>query len=374
LALPENIPSGTNPTTTDTNPKDLESLFKPFWESWELVHKQYIDQPIDDELLMRGAIRGMLEALGDPHTYYMDSQEYDQTAMKLEGNYDGIGAWVDPQGEYLTIISPMPDSPAEKAGLQPGDQIVAVAGEDMTGVDGDLVISRVLGPAGTKVTLTIRREGLEETFDVTLERANIIVPSVESEMLEGNIAHIKLLIFGNDSTDDLRKAIQDALKQEPVGIILDLRNNGGGALTTAIEVASEFVGDGVIMYEEFNNGERKTYNAMKGGLATKIPLVVLINQGSASASEIVAGAIQDHERGALVGETSFGKGSVQLINRLSDGGVVRITIARWLTPEGQTIHEKGIQPDYVVEMTEEDITAERDPQLEKAIELLKNQQ
>ncbi|HJW90766.1 MAG TPA: S41 family peptidase [Anaerolineales bacterium] len=374
LTLPDNIPGGSDPTSAIKSPENLEELFKPFWESWKVVHDQYIDQPVDDEVLMRGAIRGMLEALDDPHTSYMNPEEYRQSSIMLAGEYEGIGAWVDPRGEYLAIISPMPGSPAEKAGLLPGDQILAVDGNDMTGINPNLVISRVLGPAGSEVTLTIRRDGQEKPFEVTLKRASIIVPSVESKTLEGDIAYIKLTTFGYDSTEELRNAIQDTLKQKPVGIILDLRNNGGGALDTAIEVASEFVGEGVIMHEEFGNGERKTYNTLNGGLATEIPLVVLINQGSASASEIVAGAIQDHERGALVGVTSFGKGSVQLLNQLAnDQGVVRITIARWLTPDGKTIHETGIEPDYVVELTEEDQKAGRDPQLEKAIELLKNQ-
>jgi carboxyl-terminal processing protease len=222
------------------------------------------------------------------------------------------------------------------------------------------------------VTLTILREGEPEPFDVTITRANITVPSVDSEMLDGNIGYIQLFTFGDSTTEDLRSALEELLAQKPKGLILDLRNNGGGGLQTSIEVASEFVGDGVIMYEEYGDGTRDTYNAIKGGLATEIPLVVLVNEGSASASEIVAGAIQDTGRGQLVGVTSFGKGSVQnWIPLKDDQGAVRVTIARWLTPNGRTIHEIGLEPDIVVELTEEDIAAERDPQLDKAIELLR---
>ena len=355
----------------EATPEDLEELFKPFWQTWGIVDDQFVEQPVNEEALMRGAIRGMLESLGDEHTSYMDPDQFHQANIPMDGEYEGIGAWVDPTGEYLVIISPMPDSPAEEAGLQPGDVIIAVDGDDMTGIDGNLIIRRVLGPADSIVTLTIHREDVSEPFDVEVKRARITVPSVDSEMLEDDIAYIQLINFGDNSTDDLRNALRDALKEEPAGLILDLRNNGGGYLTSAVEVASEFISDGVILYEEYGDGSRDTYNALRGGLATDINMVVLINEGSASASEIVAGAIQDHERGFLVGTTSFGKGSVQnWIPLPEEQGAVRVTIARWLTPNERTIHQIGLEPDYVVVITEEDIESERDSQLDKAIELL----
>jgi carboxyl-terminal processing protease len=368
--LPQITPGGSVASTS--SPVDLDTLFEPFWQVWEIVHNQYVDQPVDEVLLMRGAIQGMLGSLGDQHTSYMDPEQYRQANIPLKGEYEGIGAWVDVSTEFLTVVSPMPDSPAEKAGLKAGDQVIAIDGEDMTGIDANLALRRVLGPAGTPVTLTILRENEPEPFDVTLTRANIVVPSVASKMVDENIGYVQLFTFGDTTTEDLRSALNDLRTQEPNALILDLRNNGGGGLRTAIEVASEFVGDGVIMYEEYGDGSRDTYDAIKGGTATEIPLVVLINEGSASASEIVAGAIQDSGRGQLVGVTSFGKGSVQnWIPLKDDQGAVRVTIARWLTPNGRTIHEIGLEPDIVVEMTEEDIAAERDPQLEKAIELLK---
>ncbi|MGW8249405.1 MAG: S41 family peptidase, partial [Anaerolineales bacterium] len=304
-------------TTTDIEntgtPPDLQETFAPFWQAWDLLHDQYVDQPIDNEALMRGAIKGMLESLGDPHTAYLEPDQYKELTTQLQGEeeYEGIGAWVDTTSDYLTIISPMPGSPAEKAGLQTGDKIFAIDGEDMTGIDGEVVRKKVLGPAGSMVTLTILREG-EELFDVEITRASINVPSLESRMLENNIGYIHLYVFGDQTRDELRTAIRDLKSQGAQGLILDLRYNGGGYLTTAIDVASEFIDEGVVMYEEFGDGERKTYNAKRGGLATDIPLVVLINEGSASASEIVAGAIQDRDRGKLVGMTSFGKGSVQI--------------------------------------------------------------
>jgi carboxyl-terminal processing protease len=351
---------------------DLDTLFQPFWESWNLVHDQYVDQPIDDVEMMRGAIRGMLQSLDDPHTSYMDPEEYETTNAPLNGEYEGIGAWVDITGEYLAIISPMPNSPAEKAGLKPEDLVIGVNGKDVTGVDGNLVLRDILGPAGTDVTLTIKRKDMPEPFDVTITRAKIAVPSVEGKMLDENVAYIQINTFGEKTTRELRDSLRDLMKQNPVGMIIDLRYNGGGYLNTSIDVISQFIeGNQVVLIEEMGDGSRTIFNSKNGGLATKIPLVVLVNEGSASASEIFAGAIQDYGRGTLVGTTTFGKGSVQNWIPLSnEQGAVRVTIARWLTPNERHIHNIGLEPDVMVEITEEDIAAERDPQLEKAIEIL----
>jgi carboxyl-terminal processing protease len=347
-------------------------LFAPFWQAWKIVHDNYVDQPVDDVVMMRGAIKGMLEALGDQHTSYMDPFEYkDFTSTYIEGEYEGIGAWVSTDKEYLTITNPMPGSPAEKAGLQPGDQIIAIDGNDMTGIDPELVRRKVLGPKDSKVVLTILREGTDKSFDVEITRASIQVPSVTSQMLDGNVAYVQIYTFGDKTTSELRKALQDLIAQKPVGLILDLRNNGGGLLQTAIEVVSEFIGNGVVMYEEYGDGRRITYDALPGGLGTEVPMVVLVNKWTASASEIVAGAIQDYGRGLLVGEKTFGKGSVQSSTPLTnDQGAVRVTIARWLTPEERQIHQKGLTPDVEVALTDDDIKADKDPQLDKAVELL----
>jgi carboxyl-terminal processing protease len=358
---------------TPVSPQTRDELFQPFWDAWQLVHDEYVD-PVNDTDLMRGAIRGMLDSLGDPHTGYMDPQEYQQANIPLEGSYEGIGAWVDPDGEFLTIISAMPDSPAEAAGLVPGDEIVAIDGEDMTGVEGDQVIRKVMGPAGTTVTLTIRRQGEPEPFDVEVERREISVPSVESEMRDDGIAYLRLYNFGEDTSRDMSAALQDLMGQNPKGLIFDLRGNGGGFLGTAVNVGSEFLSGGTILTERFGDGTEKTYEARSGGAATSVPLVVLINGGSASASEIVAGAIQDRGRGQLVGTTSFGKGSVQNWIPLSaDGGAIRVTIARWYTPNGRQISDEGLTPDVVVDLTEEDAQAGNDPQLDRAVQLLMEQ-
>lgn len=356
-------------------PEDLTELFAPFWQAWALVHDQYVDQPVDDEVLMRGAIDGMLLSLDDPHTSYMDPEQYEMLNTQLQGEetYEGIGAWVDTSSDYLTIISPIPNSPAEAAGLRTGDKIIALDGEDMTGVDSELVRKQVLGPAGSNLRLTIFREG-QEPFDVTITRASINIPSVDGKMLDENIAYVRIFVFSDDATDELRDSLKELLAQNPDGLILDLRGNGGGFLETSVDVASEFIEDGVIVYEEYGDGDRRTFEARKGGVAIDIEMVVLINEGSASASEIVAGAIQDRDRGLLIGTTSFGKGSVQIPTSLdNDQGAVRITVARWLTPDSRTIHEVGLTPDIEVEITEEDFSAGNDPQLDKAIEILLSQ-
>jgi carboxyl-terminal processing protease len=372
-------------------PDDLQELFIPFWQYWALAHA------VEDKILVQGAIRGMLEALGDPHTSYMDPEDYTMATMTFEGEeeYEGIGAWVDISADYLTIITPFPDSPAEKAGLQPGDKIMAIDGEDMTGLDGELVRQKVLGPAGTTITITILRDGIDP-FDVDVTRASVLVPSIESYMMDDNIGYVRLFIFGDKTDEELREALQRLLAEDPDGLILDLRYNGGGGVDTAVAVASEFIEDGVIFYEIYGDGTRDTHEASGKGIAYDIPLVVLVNEGSASASEIVSGALQDYDRAPLVGTKTFGKGSVQYWIPLSDEkGAVRVTIASWITPEERLIHQIGLEPDYpiigipqsaidegfdlsslemdpkdIVILTEEDIQQGVDIQLEKAIEIL----
>lgn len=353
--------------------EELEELFQPFWESWDLLHENYVDQPLDDLALMRGAISGMLAATGDKHTSYMNPEQFEQANAEMSGEeYTGIGAWVNTTGEYIEVVSPMKNSPAEKAGLKAKDVVIAIDGEDMTGIPGDLALQKILGPAGEAVTLTIRRG--EEILEFTIVREKITVPAVEYEMLEDDIAYIALNTFNELSTKQMRDALKELLPQNPKGLIFDLRNNGGGFLVTAIEITSEFISDGIVMYEEYGDGSRESYNAQPGGLATEIPLVVLINEGTASASEITAGAIQDYGRGTLIGVTSYGKGSVQnWIALKTERGGVRITIARWLTPNGNQINEVGLTPDIEVPYTQEDVDADRDPQLDAAIDFLNNE-
>ncbi|MCK6566907.1 MAG: S41 family peptidase [Anaerolineales bacterium] len=362
-----------SPEQEAATPEELQTLFAPFWEAWTLVHENYVDQPVDDVALMRGAIDGMMAALGDKHSSYMYPEEYKLANESLEGSYEGIGAYVDTTTDYLTITSPISGSPAEEAGLLPGDKIIAIDGEDMTGIDAELARRKVLGPAGSTVVLTILREGKDAPFDVSIVRARITIASAEGEMLEGNIAYIRVATFGPNTTPELNAALNELMPQKPKAIILDLRNNDGGYLQTSVEVASQFMGEGVVLHEQYGDGKRDTYEVIPGGAATDtdIPMIVLINEGSASASEIVAGALQDSGRAKLLGATSYGKGSVQIWYPLTgESGAVRVTIAKWLTPNGNTIHEVGLTPDYPVELTEEDRAADRDPQLDEAVRIL----
>lgn len=368
LTTPQGQAAST-PIVSDLTPEEQKALFAPFWESWKLLHENYVDQPLDDLKLMRGAISGMLAATGDKHTSYMDPEQFKQANTSMEGEYEGIGAWVDTTGEYIQVVSPMKGSPAEAAGLRAKDIVIAIDDVDMTGIPGELALQRILGKAGTSVKLTVMREN--EKLEFNIIRAKITVPVVESEVFDNGIAYISLHTFSDQSMPQLRAALKEVLDQKPKGLVFDLRDNGGGYLSTAIDVVSQFVPDGVVMYEEYGDKTRDTYTAKPGGMATKIKLAVLINEGSASASEITAGAIQDRGRGILVGVTSYGKGSVQnWIPLTTEAGGVRITIARWLTPNGTQISEKGLTPDIEVKMTEEDYTNGRDPQLDAAVKYL----
>lgn len=371
LAVPGLAAPGAADSQNTGTPADLQSKFTPFWEAWNIVHEKYVDQPLDDTKLMRGAISGMIRALGDPHSSYLDPVEYESFQIDLGKDLEGIGAEVEQAGDYVRIVSPIPGSPAEAIGIHPGDLIVKVDDTDITGMDLLAVVKMVRGPAGTKVHLTIQREGENKLLEFDIVRAKITIPSVESKLLDGNVGYVKINNFGANTTNDLAVQLKALLAQKPAGLVLDLRGNPGGYLDTGIAVASQFIADGVIVRERFGDGTEQTHAALSGGLATKIPLVVLIDKGSASASEIVAGAIQDTHRGTIVGETSYGKGSVQTLLPLSgDNGMVRVTIARWLTPEGRSIHQLGITPDVTVEMTDDDRAAKRDPQLDQAVQLL----
>jgi len=314
-----------------------------------------------------------MNALGDQHSTYMDPKTFAEANSSLAGEYEGIGAYVDTTTQYLTITSPMPGSPAERAGLLSGDQVIAIDGVDMKGISAEVARTKVLGPANSTVHLTILRKGQDKPLEFDVKREKITMKSASGKMLDNGIAYIQITTFGEKTTPELLAALKELMAQNPKGIILDLRNNGGGYLQTAVEVGSQFIDKGVVLYEEYGDKTRTTYKVIPGGLATdtKIPMVVLINEGSASASEIVAGALQDTGRAKLVGVTSYGKGSVQNWIPLSgDNGAVRITIAKWLTPNNHTIHKIGLTPDVVATMTIEDYKAKLDPQLDAAVATL----
>ncbi|MEK6220724.1 MAG: S41 family peptidase, partial [Chloroflexota bacterium] len=297
-------------------PSEVEAVFLSFWKAWSKFDNLVsTEEDITYEMLMRSALSGMVDALGDDPTSYMDPFQFHQSQSSLDGEYEGIGAWVDTTAEFLTIISPMSGSPAEKAGLLPGDRFIAIDGEDMVGINPNLALQKVLGPAGSIVVLTVERDDIPEPFDVEIIRSRISIPNIEAEILEdSNIAYLKLFNFGSSSAEDLHVVLADLLGQNPDGLILDLRNNGGGYLHASVNITSEFIAtaDELVLTEEYGDGTQDLHLTRAGGIAGDIPMVVLVNEGSASASEIVAGALQDHGRAQLVGTISFGKGSVQL--------------------------------------------------------------
>jgi carboxyl-terminal processing protease len=372
-SLPATLPGipTVSPETQSSTPQNLQTLFKPFWDAWQIIHTDYVDQPVDNTKLLEGAITGMVQSLGDSHSQYMNPQVYKDATNELNGSFEGIGAYVDTSGTWLTITKPISGSPAEKAGLKAGDQIVAVNGVDMTGIKPEDVRLKVIGPAGTTVHLTVHRPGQSASLPFDIVRAKINVPSVSGKMLDNGIAYVQISDFGETTTDELKTQLTTLMAQNPKGLVLDLRDNPGGYLQTAVEVVSQFVDHGPVVYEQTSDGKKKEYDAISGGLATKIPMVVLINSNSASASEITAGALQDDGRAKLVGVVSYGKGSVQIRVQLSNNeGAVAITIAHWLTPKGTLIDKKGLTPDVYVPMTAADINAGRDPQLDAASQTL----
>jgi carboxyl-terminal processing protease len=369
-------PATPDPTPAMSTPAPVAPVtegegFDLFWEAWGILQDQfYGDLPTEAELPY-AAIEGVIASTGDQYTAILDPVRAEIVSSDLSGSFEGIGATVRmrPDGK-LEIVQPLADQPAIKAGLRAADVVLSVDGTDIEGMNIYEAISLIRGPAGSVVRLLVQREGVEEAFEVEVTRARIEVPVVESQMLEGDVAYLRLTEFGQTATGELEQALRALLVQEPSGLILDLRGNPGGYLTTAIEVASQFVGDGPILIERFRNETERTYDPVAEGLALDIPLVVLVDGGSASASEIVAGAIQDSGRGILLGSTTLGKGSVQLVNTLSDGSQLRVTTARWFTPSGRAIHGEGLTPDVAVEISEADIEADRDPQLQRAIEYL----
>ncbi len=354
--------------TMDADSIETGEAFNPFWETLELIHEEYFEQPLDDDALAKGAIDGMLATLGDPNTRYLPPEQEHAAREAMEGNLEGIGAEVSSVDGAIVIVAPYEGSPAESAGILPGDILREADGTPLTGLHPSEAASLVRGPAGTPVLLVVERDG--ELFEVEVIRGVIKIPSVRGELFEDGIAYVRLSRFANDTNQELADIIEELLIDDPQGIILDLRGNPGGNLTTAIDVADHFLDQGTILVERFGNGEEIEFESDEKGDAQELPLVVLINQGSASASEVVAGAIQDRERGILIGATSFGKGTVQVWKSLSNDGGIRITIARWLTPNGEWVHEEGLEPDYFVSLPEAEEEAFSDTQLQAAIDFI----
>ena len=345
--------------------------FNLYWEVWDNVKTNYVDKnKIEDRDLFYGSLRGIAESTGDPYTIFMDPVETKEFSDDLAGTFEGIGAEIGLRNDITTVIAPLDDTPAQKAGLRSGDKIYAVDDAPTIGLTITEVVRKIRGEKDTKVRLTIIR-GDEKPFDVEIIRGVIVVKSVKTEMRADGIYVLRLSNFNDDTEFLFKQAVDDILVKQPKGIILDLRNNPGGYLDTAINIASEWIEDGLIVAEQLNNNRRNEYPARGLARLKDFKTVVLVNGGSASASEILAGALRDYQKATLVGETTFGKGSVQALKPLSDGSILKVTISKWLTPAGDSIDEKGIDPNIVVELSVEDVNNDLDPQMDKASEIIK---
>ena len=370
-------PSGHVTNTNQPPPAYLsrDVDFSLFWQVWDYIHQNYLERPVSDTKLFYGALQGMVAGLDDPYSVFMDPDTAKSFSGELEGTFDGIGAEIGMKDGKLTIIAPLPGTPADRAGLKPGDTILAIDTTDTTGMAVDYAVSLIRGRKGTSVSLIIQRAGEPAPRTIKLRRARIDVPMVSGELkslpeAKGQVAYIKLSHFAEETDVRFREVWATMSGKGPKGIILDLRNDPGGYLTQAIAIAGHWVAKGAVVKEQLQPPDFRVHQSEGPGDLAGIPTVVLVNQGSASASEIVTGALQDYKLGTVVGEQTFGKGSVQDLDQLSDGSFLKLTIAKWFTPKGRSIDKNGLKPDIEVKFTKEDVDAGKDPQLARALELL----
>ncbi|TXH01244.1 MAG: S41 family peptidase [Candidatus Moraniibacteriota bacterium] len=352
--------------------RDQAIDFSLFWRVWDLLKEKYLGRnDLDAKELFYGAIDGMLAATGDPYTTFFSPKENREFKEDLAGSFEGIGAEMGIQNDILTVIAPLDDSPAARAGILAGDRILKINGDPTNALSIDEAVDRIRGPKGTKVTLSVFRSGEEELREIEVERDTIVVKSVKLEMRDG-IAIFRLARFGEETTKEFSALVKEAKDKQAKGIILDLRNNPGGFLSTAVDIAGYFLaGSQVAVIEENADKVRHELRTSGDGQLQALPVVILINEGSASASEILAGALKDHRPDiVLVGKTSFGKGSVQELIPVSRDTAVKITVAHWLTPQGKAINKVGISPDIEVAFERNEENPKQDTQFDRALEEL----
>lgn len=372
-SVSENREGGTLRDTDKPLPKYLSKDvdFDLFWDVWKRVKKEYIEKDTPDTKLFYGALEGIVGALDDPHSVFLDPETSKKFDDSLSGSFEGIGAEIGMKKKQLQVVAPLPDSPAERASLRSGDKILAIDKKSTAGISVDEAVNRIRGKGGTTVTLTIFRDSEKKERDVSIVRDTISVASVTWKMKDGQIAEIKISHFNQDTEGRFRDAVKEIVRKRAKGVVLDMRNNPGGYLDTAVQVAGYWVDGKTVVIEEYGDKKKDEYTARTRPLLADIPTVVLVNEGSASASEIVAGALQDYKKATLVGAKTFGKGSVQDLQHLKDGSSLKLTIARWLTPSGRSINDNGIEPDVAVELSDEDFEKKKDPQMDKALQILK---
>ena len=356
----------------DTAIEGLPTEFQRLSEVWDLLVQEHIDGgELDPAAISDGAIRGMLVALDDPYAGFLDSEQYSLETEDIRGFFGGIGAEVGIRDGVMTILAPMPDTPAEAAGIRPGDVILEVDGVSIQGLSLLEVVQLIRGDKGTKVKILIRHLSSAEPVLIEIERDIINLKSVELLMQVGRIGHLRLSGFTGTTNDDLREALERFERSQGLGIVLDLRNNPGGLVSSVVDVTSQFIDDGLVLYQIDAKGDRRNWGVKSGGKALDIPMVVLVNEFSASASEVFTGAIIDNERATVIGATTFGKGSVNNLWPLNDGSGINFTTARWFTPNGVLIEGEGITPDVLLDPIEEN--EDDDIHLDRAIEILKEQ-
>jgi len=353
-------------------PKDVD--YSLLWQTLDIVNQKYIDKPIDQQKVLYGAVAGAVAALGDPYTSFFDPKQYSDFKTELSGTFDGIGAEVGMKDGNIVVVAPLDDTPAKKAGILSGDIILKVDSKETTGMTLDEVVSKIRGPRGTQVELSIYRPETKKQLDFKIIRAKIEITSVKTEYKEVDgkkIAVINIQRFGDDTNELFRAAALKAVADNVSGIVLDLRDDPGGYLDGAVNISSYWLDKGkTVVTEAHSNGTVQKYTASGNNVLSKIKTVILANGGSASASEIVSGALRDQGYAKIVGLKTFGKGSVQELIGLPQNTAVKVTVAKWLTPNGININKNGLEPDIKVEMSIEDATNNKDPQMDKALELL----
>ncbi|MBI5729473.1 MAG: S41 family peptidase [Candidatus Magasanikbacteria bacterium] len=348
--------------------KDVD--FVQFWTVWDKVREKYVKQPVKDSELFYGALQGLVYGLGDPYSVFFPPAPAAEFTKSLAGEFGGIGAEIGNKNNQLMVIAPLPDTPAERAGLRPADRILAIDRKSTLGMDVSTAVEHIRGSTTTTVVLTIMRAGWDKPRDLTIHRATINVPSVLFSMRPGGVAYLRIMQFNDQTTPNLSRYIGMLKDRKAAAIILDLRNNPGGYLDAAVAMASEWITDGVIVSEKFSGGRENVHETEGLHRLAGLKTVVLVNGGSASASEIVAGALQDQKAATVVGEKTFGKGSVQEFENLPDGSALKITVAEWYTPNGNNINEKGITPDTVVKEDFDQEQVGQDVMIDKAYEIL----